>query len=617
MPSGPPYRAILVAVEPALQPALRAALARRSAEVAACCADAEAARTAALASGAAMHLLIAQLDARRLAALTTALPGQPVIALLPPGAAVADVVEAQRAGAAQVVPLPLSADDLLEAIDGVSLLFGTAESESRVIAVCGVGGGCGATTLALNLAWELGRLELSPSRPAPPRLLVELARQMGALATYLDVEPLLTTLDLLSDPARLTTAGVRQALASVAPGLDVLVGPYQDVRPGEASSRQVYQLVQICRRLAPLVVLDVPCSFDDLQFETLSLADEVILVGVQTVASVRTLKLVRDALEREEGIQSMRLVINRYEPSLPGFGAARLAELLGVPAVLTVANDYPAVMAAVTHGKPLGLAAPHSPVLGDVRGLARALTGKAQAPSAHGDRLSRAMGRRDPPAPRPVRVLHVEDDVVAQQSMRLHLSAIKEYTFQVTQAASESAATEAFARQPFDVVLLDYHLAQGNGLNCLRQLRAMDPMVPVVVISSVAQPQVAADLLAAGADDFLSKENVSGQTLVRSLSEAVTRAEALEQRLGGDEARLDTFLDRVRRTLGDEEELLRSLHEVQQSALRHRFSAGQIQRLVDLVCGELDRAAPPGQGTPRKALLALFMRLFGGQATPS
>jgi CheY-like chemotaxis protein len=385
------------------------------------------------------------------------------------------------------------------------------------------------------------------------------------------------------------------------------------VRPGAVSGRSVFQLVQTCRRLASWLVLDVPCSFDDLQFETLSLADQVVLVGVQTVASVRTLKLVRDALAREEGIQSMRLVINRYEPSLPGFGRERLAELLGVPQVLTVGNDYPSVTAAVNNGKPLALAVPHSPVLADVRALAAALTGTpAPAPSSSGDRLARALGRREPAGPRAVRVLHVEDDPVTQQAIRLHLSAIREFAFQVSSAVSEAEATEAFGRQPFDVVLLDYHLAQGNGLNCLRQLRAIDPMVPVLVISSVAQPHVAAELLAAGADDFLSKENVTGPSLVRSLSAAVARADAIKQRLG-DEARLDTFLDRVRRTVGDESELLQSLHEIRQSALQRRFSAGQIQRLADVVCGELDRGTAPGRAAPRKAILGLFMRLFGGQ----
>ena len=235
-------------------------------------------------------------------------------------------------------------------------------------------------------------------------LLVELARQMGTLATYLDIEPGVSTHELLTDASRLTAHGVRQALTSVAPGLDVLVGPYLDITPGSFSPRHVYQLVELCRRLAATVVLDVPCAFDDLQFETLALADQVVLVGVQSVSSIRTLKMVRDTLEREEGIRGQRLVINRYEPGLPGFSAERLAELLQVPQVLTITNDYPSVMAAVNHGKPLRLVAPQSRVLADIRSLASALSGSGPslAPVEGTDRLARAMGKAatGPPPPR-------------------------------------------------------------------------------------------------------------------------------------------------------------------------------------------------------------------------
>ena len=51
---------------------------------------------------------------------------------MPPGAGVPQVVEAQRAGAAQVVPLPLSADDFLHALDGVALLFPPAQRDAAL-----------------------------------------------------------------------------------------------------------------------------------------------------------------------------------------------------------------------------------------------------------------------------------------------------------------------------------------------------------------------------------------------------------------------------------------------------------------------------------------------------
>jgi CheY-like chemotaxis protein len=213
-------------------------------------------------------------------------------------------------------------------------------------------------------------------------------------------------------------------------------------------------------------------------------------------------------------------------------------------------------------------------------------------------------------------VLHIEDDPIQQQAMAMHLAAIKELSCTVTTVTNEAGAVELFRRQKFDLVLLDYHLAEGNGLGCLRQLRALDTIVPIVVVSGLAQPQLAAELLDAGADDFLSKQNLSTENLARSLSAAIARADACKQRLAGnadDPARVDAFFARVQQSAhaSTESELLRSLSELQEKAWPSHFSAAQIQRLVDLVCGELGQASSSRQALPRKALLALFMRLFG------
>jgi pilus assembly protein CpaE len=614
MPQGVQHRIVLVGVEDALQPLIRAALSQRLAEPAVGCRDLTAALDEAHAHPTDAHLFIVQLSAEedpaRLSALTGSLPGQPVMVLLPVGADLARLLAAQRAGAAQVVPLPWQADDFLRALDCMATQFAPPAREARVLAVCGVSGGAGATTIALNLAFELVQTPGLATRRNV--VLVELARQMGTLATYLSVEPPVTVHDLLSDPSRLTTQGVRQALTTVAPGLDVLVGPYQDIHTGSVSARHVFQLIELCRRLAAVVVLDVPAGFDDLQFETLALADQVVLVGVQSVSSVRTLKMVRETLEREEGLRGVRLVVNRYEASMPGFSAARLAELLQVPQVHTVANDYPSVMSALNHGKPLQLAAPHSRVLADVRGLAASLSGaKPTNANDQGDRLARALGRvsNKPAAPRALQVLHIEDDRVQQQAVALHLATIKEFTCEVTSVTSEADAIKAFAGGNFDVVLLDYQLEQGNGLTCLRQLRTMDANVAIIVVSGLTEGQIAAELIEAGAADFLGKANLSSERLGQSLHAAVSSAAACKQRL---QAGGDTFLDRVRRvvSISDEEELLKSLHALQQTGLRGQFSASQIQRLVDLVYGEL--ATPIAEAEPsRRALLTLFLRLFG------
>ncbi len=218
-----------------------------------------------------------------------------------------------------------------------------------------------------------------------------------------------------------------------------------------------------------------------------------------------------------------------------------------------------------------------------------------------------------------MRVLHIEDDVVQQQVVALLLTGIERLHCTITPVASEREAVDLFRQQPFDVVLLDYHLAQGNGLTCLRQLRALNQIVPIVVISSVTQPQVAAQLLDAGADEFLSKENLTGEALARAISVAVARADACQQRLAvthpAEPGQVDAFFDQMRKTAGahDERELLRSLHELQQSGLPSHLRAGQIQRLVDLVCVELDKSPDGGGELPRRQIRCFVFEVVWGR----
>src|SRR5262249_45631394 len=82
--------------------------------------------------------------------LSSFFPGNPILVLMEPDADPNVPIAAMRMGASQVVTLPLQADDFKLALDCISNQFG-APAANQVIAVAGVTGGCGATTLAINL----------------------------------------------------------------------------------------------------------------------------------------------------------------------------------------------------------------------------------------------------------------------------------------------------------------------------------------------------------------------------------------------------------------------------------------------------------------------------------
>jgi len=127
-------------------------------------------------------------------------------------------------------------------------------------------------------------------------------------------------------------------------------------------------------------------------------------------------------------------------------------------------------------------------------------------------------------SPRTIKLLHVEDDVSQRLIIAKYLSAMKDFSFNIAWAAAEITALSEFGRGGVDFVLLDYRLTLGNGLTCLRKLRQIDPAVPIVAMSGVAAPEIVEQLLQAGADDFLNKDDLNQDTLATCVRHVLARA---------------------------------------------------------------------------------------------
>jgi DNA-binding response OmpR family regulator len=130
----------------------------------------------------------------------------------------------------------------------------------------------------------------------------------------------------------------------------------------------------------------------------------------------------------------------------------------------------------------------------------------------------------------PVRLLHVEDDPLQHRLVQVRLKAVPDLTFETTWALREDEALAAFGRERFDLVLLDYVLEQGDGLHLLRELRARDPVVPIIALSGTATAQVAADLIRGGADDYFDKAELSAERFSASIRFCIDRAAKLRGR---------------------------------------------------------------------------------------
>lgn len=81
-----------------------------------------------------------------------------------------------------------------------------------------------------------------------------------------------------------------------------------------------------------------------------------------------------------------------------------------------------------------------------------------------------------------IKVLHVEDNVVVSEGIRLLLEQDGEVEV-IGQAKNGKEALEMIDKIPADVVLTDYRMPGMNGLDLIKELKARDIETPIMVLS--------------------------------------------------------------------------------------------------------------------------------------
>jgi DNA-binding response OmpR family regulator len=121
-----------------------------------------------------------------------------------------------------------------------------------------------------------------------------------------------------------------------------------------------------------------------------------------------------------------------------------------------------------------------------------------------------------------MRVLLIEDDILLGKAVR---TGLEQQGHAVDWVADGQSASTAVLNNDFAALLLDIGLPKLDGMSLLRQLRAKNQSVPVIVIT--ARDDVADRIAAldAGADDFLVKPF--------DLDELGARLRAVTRRAGG------------------------------------------------------------------------------------
>lgn len=257
----------------------------------------------------------------------------------------------------------------------------------RVITVLSPKGGAGKTTVATNLATRLA--VLSPGRVA----MVDVDLQFGDVASALGLGPQATVADAARLGSQLDSTALKVFLEPHSSGLYALVGPHFPAEADEVTADALGEIIDLLAAEFDYVVLDTAAGLDEYALAAAERADDLVLVCVTDVPSVRGLRKALDAIDLLGMTKARRhLVLNRSDDKV-GLSAADIEATIGVAIEASVPTSR-SIQIAVNQGMPVVQSDPKSPAGRAMASLASHFVDAPQAPAAAPER-GRLFSRKD------------------------------------------------------------------------------------------------------------------------------------------------------------------------------------------------------------------------------
>ena len=96
----------------------------------------------------------------------------------------------------------------------------------------------------------------------------------------------------------------------------------------------------------------------------------------------------------------------------------------------------------------------------------------------------------------------LDDD---QNTLQTFRAMVKTQNWQVLASTRFDDAKKWFLDGQIDLLLLDYHMPEFNGMEALKRLKALNPAIPILMLTVELDAALANELLVEGASDFINK----------------------------------------------------------------------------------------------------------------
>jgi pilus assembly protein CpaE len=216
--------------------------------------------------------------------------------------------ELMAMGVSEYLVAPLSYIGVMESISG---LYNSEDGgkAGHVISFIGSRGGCGSSTICQNTAWELAKMVSSNIT------LIDMDMPFGTAAMNLDVGSSNNIADAFASDS-FDDMMLPSLLTKCTDNLSLIASPASLRDTWSFPDQAVSDTLGVLQRSLPLVMFDLPHTWNPLLETIISNSDELIIITPPDLTGLRNTKNIMRALGSRGNDSPARLVINKV--SMPG-----------------------------------------------------------------------------------------------------------------------------------------------------------------------------------------------------------------------------------------------------------------------------------------------------------
>ena len=244
-------------------------------------------------------------------------------------------------------------------------------SRGKILTVFSLLGGCGATTLATNLA---GCFALNSEKKS---ILFDLDLYKGDVSFFLNLETPFTITDFQHNLGRLDGDLLDSSLAKHPSGLFVLGHPrsYEEIE--DITGEHLTQVLKKLSQHYDFIVVDCLKAINDIFLAVMDASDVIVLVALQTVPALKNTKRCLELFEQlGYNQEKIKVVLNRFAKKKL-FSVDNVEKTLDWPVTATLTNLEQETTEVMNAGRLLHDAFPKAKLTQEIFSLSETLAGEA------------------------------------------------------------------------------------------------------------------------------------------------------------------------------------------------------------------------------------------------